>query len=117
MKLEAEARLKQALRSSRFDAGLRQETVEFARAAVAAGETLSWAARRVGMRPNTLHRWHQQAGKRKEPAPIDFVEVAGGAAATEGLEVVWPTGHVIRLGAGDLKTVFMALEATCCPRG
>lgn len=37
--------------------------------------------------------------------------------AVEGLEVVWPTGHVIRMGAGYLKAVFLALEATCCPRG
>lgn len=117
MNLETEARLKRALRSRRLNAGLRQETVEFARSAVAAGETLTWAARRLGMRPNTLHRWHQQAGKSKAPAVIDFVEVAGTAAATEGLEVVWPTGHMIRVCGGDLKTVFMALEATCCPRG
>lgn len=117
MKLEAEARLKKALRSRRFNAGLRQETVEFARAAVAVGETLTGAARRLGMKPNTLHRWHQQAGKTKAPAAVDFVEVVGAAAATEGLEVVWPTGHVIRVSAGDLKSVFMALEATCCPRG
>ncbi len=115
MKLKTEARLKRALRSKRFDAGLRQDTVEFARAAVATGKSLTETALQLGMKPNTLHRWHQRAPKNEGVAAMNFVEVATGASA-DGLEVVWPTGHVIRLGAGDLKTVFMALEATCCPR-
>jgi hypothetical protein len=114
--LKTEATLKRALRSKKADAGLRQDTVEFARAAVAAGKTLTAAAQRLGMKPNTLHRWHQRVPKRKAPTVADFVEVAGVASAAE-FEVVWPTGHMIRVGAGDLNTVFMALEATCCPRG
>jgi hypothetical protein len=116
MKLKTEARLKRALRSKKFDVGLRQDTVEFARAAVTTGKTLTEAALRLGMKPNTLHRWHQRAAKNERASAIDFVEVAAGTPA-DGLEVVWPTGHVIRVGVGDLKTVFMALEATCCPRG
>ncbi len=115
MKLKTETRLKRALRAKKFDAGLRQDTVEFARAAVATGKTLTEAALRLGMKPNTLHRWHQRAPKNERVAAVDFVEVAVGASP-DGLEVVWPTGHVIRVGAGDLKAVFMALEATCCPR-
>lgn len=115
MRLKTEARLKKALRSKKVDASLRQDTVEFARAAVAGGKTLTAAAQRLGMKPNTLHRWHQRAPKSQGPAVIDFVEVAQQQSAAD-LEVMWPTGHVIRLGAGDLKTVFMALEATCCPR-
>lgn len=114
MKLKTEARLRKALQSRKLDAALRQEAVEFAWAAVAAGETLTLAARRLGMRPNTLHRWHQRA--RKKSTAVDFVEVEG-APADVGLEVVWPTGHLVRMGAGDLKSVFLALEATCCPRG
>jgi hypothetical protein len=114
--LKPEARLKKALQSKKFDAGLREAAVEYGRAAVAAGETLAEAARRLGMKPNTLHRWHQRVGKTKAPKRVDFVEVAGEASG-EGFEVVWPTGHLIRVGAGDLKIVFMALEATCCPRG
>jgi hypothetical protein len=114
-KLKTEAALKRALRSKKYDPGLRQDTVEFARAAVAAGQTLTGSAVRLGMKPNTLHRWHQRVPKSKVPAVADFVEVAAVGSAAQ-LEVVWPTGHVIRVGAGDLKTVFMALEATCCPR-
>ncbi len=41
MKLKTETRLKRALRAKKFDAGLRQDTVEFARAAVATGKTLT----------------------------------------------------------------------------
>lgn len=115
MKLKTEAKLKSALQAKKFDAGLRQETVEFSRERAAAGETVTDTAARLGMKPNTLHRWRQRAGKAEVPA-INFVEVEG-APSVDGLEVVWPTGHVIRMGAGDLKSVFLALEATCCPRG
>lgn len=114
MKFKTEAKLKKALLAKKFDAGLRQETVEFSREAAAAGETTTHTALRLGMKPNTLHRWHQRAGKVEKPA-INFVEVEG-ASSTEGLEVVWPTGHLVRMGTGDLKAVFFALEATCCPR-
>ena len=115
MKRKTELKLKRALRARKFDAGLRQRAVEFSRDAAASGETVADTARRLGMKPNTLHRWHQRAGKAEAPA-INFVEVAG-APSAEGLEVVWPTGHLVRMGGGDLKSVFMALEATCCPRG
>ena len=115
MKHKMEAELKKALRAKKFDAVLRQRAVEFSREAAASGATVTDTALRLGMKPNTLHRWHQEAGKTKAPA-INFVEVAG-APSAEGLEVVWPTGHLVRMGAGDLKAVFSALEATCCPRG
>ena len=114
MKFKTEATLKKALRSKRFDAGLRREAVEFSREAEAAGQTATDTARRLGMKPNTLQRWRQRAGKAEAPA-INFVEVKGTALAEE-LEVVWPTGHLIRVGRGDLKSVFLALEATCCAR-
>jgi|CXWL01.1.fsa_nt_gi hypothetical protein len=115
MKLKAEAKLKRALAAGRFDARLRQRALEFSREAAASGETVAGTARRLGMKPNTLHRWHQRAGTASASA-IKFVEVAG-VPSTEALEVVWPTGHLVRMGAGDLKSVFTALEATCCPRG
>ena len=115
MKTKTEAELKRALRAKEFDEALREETVKFSQAAVAAGETLSAIAARLGMKPNTLHRWHQRARSAKTPA-VNFVEVEGVPPSTDGLEVVWPTGHLIRVGAGNLKSVFMALEATCCPR-
>ena len=115
MKLKNEARLKKALQSKQFDAGLRRAAVEFSREAEAAGETETDAARRLGMKPNTLQRWRQRAGETAPPA-VNFIEVEG-TALVEELEVVWPTGHLIRVGTGDLKSVFLALEATCCPRG
>ena len=115
MKVMTEEELKKALRAKKLDAGLRQKAVEFARAAVAGGATVTGTAARLGMKANTLHRWHQRAAKAKLSA-VKFIEVAGVPAA-EGLEVVWPTGHLVRMSAGDLKSVFMALEATCCPRG
>ena len=114
MKFKTEAKLKRALLAKKYDAGLRRETVEFSREAAAAGETMTDTALRLGMKPNTLHRWHQRAGRAEAPS-INFVEIEG-APVADGLEVVWPTGHVIRMGAGDLKSVFLALEATCCPR-
>ncbi len=116
MKLKTAAGLKKALRAGRFNAELRRRTVEYSREATAAsGETMTDTALRLGMKPNTLHRWHQRAGRGEAPA-LNFVEVDG-SPSTEGLEVVWPTGHLVRMGAGDLKSVFLALEATCCPRG
>ena len=115
MKLKIEAKLKRALRAKKFDAALRREAVEFSREAATAGSTVTDTALRLGMKPNTLQRWHQRAGTVKVPA-INFVEVEG-APSVEELEVVWPTGHLIRMGTGDLKSVFVALEATCCPRG
>lgn len=114
MKLKTETELKKALQAKTFDDVLREETVKFSQAATAAGETVTAIAARLGMKPNTLHRWHQRARKVEAPA-INFVEVEG-ASSAEVLEVVWPTGHLIRLGTGDLKAVFLALEATCCPR-
>jgi hypothetical protein len=114
VKIKTEAELKRALQAKEFDEVLRQETVKYSQAAAAAGETVTAVAARLGMKPNTLHRWHQRARKAESPA-IDFVEVEG-ARSGEGLEVVWPTGHLIRLGSGNLKAVFLALEATCCPR-
>ena len=114
MKIKMEAELKKALRAKKFDKALRQETVKFSQSAAAAGETMTAVAARLGMKPNTLHRWRQLARKAEAPA-INFVEFEGVPSA-EGLEVVWPTGHLIRMGAGNLKSVFLALEATCCPR-
>jgi transposase-like protein len=112
MKLRGEARLKKALKAKRVDAGVRQEAVDFGRAVVATGATLTAAAQRLGMKPNTLHRWHQLAGE----AGPRFLEVAG-PVQVEGLEVVWPSGHTIRVGGGNVQAVFMALEATCCRQG
>lgn len=97
-----------------FNAVLRREAVEFSLEAEVAGQTASDTARRLGMKPNTLLRWRQHARKVEAPI-INFVEVKPTALA-EGLEVVWPTGHLIRMGTGDLKSVFQALEAACCPR-
>lgn len=114
MKSKTEAKLKKALSTKQFDAGLRQETVEFSLDAEAVGETATDTARRLGLKPNTLQRWRQRA--RKDAAlAVSFVEVEA-APLSERLEVVWPTGHLVRVGTGDLKSVFAALEATCCPR-
>ena len=116
MKFKTEAELKRALLAKKFDAGLREETVRFSHeAAATSGETMTDTALRLGMKPNTLHRWRQRSGKAVAPA-VNFIEVEG-ARSTEGLEVVWPTGHLVRMGAGDVKSVFLALEAACCPRG
>ena len=115
MKLKNEARLKKALQLGQFDAGLRRAAVEFSLEAEAVGETATDAALRLGMKPNTLQRWRPRARTTAAP-PVSFVEVEAVPLAEE-LEVVWPTGHLIRLGASDLKSVFLALEATCCPRG
>ena len=115
MRIDTEAKLRKALSLRQFDVVLRQEAVEFSREAEAAGETATDTARRLGMKPNTLQRWRQRARKAEAPT-INFVEVKPTALA-EGLEVVWPTGHLIRMDTGDLKSVFLALEAACCPRG
>lgn len=114
MKSKTEAKLKKALGLKQFDEGLREETVAFSLEAEAVGETATDTARRLGMKPNTLQRWRQRARKAPVPA-VRFVEVEAVPLA-EGLEVVWPTGHLIRVGTADLKAVFSALEATCCPR-
>ncbi len=114
MKFKTQAKLKKALSSKPFAAGLRREAVEFSREAEATGETTTDTARRLGMKPNTLQRWRQRA--RKGAPAVSFVEVEA-VALTERVEVVWPTGHLIRVGVGDLRVVFSALEATCCPRG
>jgi transposase-like protein len=115
MKLKLKARLKKAHRSRNYSGGLRQATVQFARAAVASGSTLTEVALELGMKPNTLHRWHQRAAEGKPQGAIEFVEVTG-VPTGDVVEVVWPTGHLVRLGGANLKSVFQALEATCCPR-
>ena len=114
MKSKTAAKLKKALNSKEFDGGLRKEVVEFSLKAEAAGETATDTARRLGMKPNTLQRWRQRARKATVSA-VGFVEVEA-MPLSERLEVVWPTGHLIRVGTGDLKSVFSALEAACCPR-
>ena len=63
MRLKTEVELKRALRAKKFDAELRQQAVEFSRKAGASGESMTDTALRLGMKPNTLHRWHQRAGK------------------------------------------------------
>jgi hypothetical protein len=113
VKSKTAAKLKKALSTKQFDAGLREETVAFSLEAETVGETATDTARRLGMKPNTLQRWRQRA--RKTAPAVSFVEVEA-VPLFEGLEVVWPTGHLIRVGTGDLKSVFSALEATCCPR-
>jgi transposase-like protein len=115
MKNKRETELRAALQGTRADESLRRRVVEYSREAALSGATVTSTALRLGMKPNTLHRWHQQAG-RADGSTVGFVEVVG-AVASESVEVVWPTGHVVRVGAGDLKTVFVALEAACCPRG
>lgn len=116
MKVKTEAELKKALQTGKFDSGLREATVKFSHEAAATrGETMTETALRLGMKPNTLHRWRQRAGK-GEAVAVNFIEVED-ARPTEGLEVVWPSGHLVRMGAGDVKAVFAALEAVCCRRG
>ena len=120
MKLKTEAELKKALQTGKFNSGLREATVKFSHEAAATrGETMTETALRLGMKPNTLHRWLQRARAGKgEAVSVNFIEVEGaGARSTEGVEVVWPSGHLVRMGAGDVKAVFAALEAVCCRRG
>jgi hypothetical protein len=118
MKTQTAMRLKAVLGGAkRVDAALRRETVAFCRAAQEAGDTVAETARLLGMKPNTLQRWNQLARRSKVPKVrkgINFVEIV--EPVFEGLDVVWPSGHVVRIGSGDLRVVFSALEATCCPR-
>lgn len=117
MRSETEAKLKKALRA-KVDESLRRQVVEFSNQ-VDAGDSATQTALRLGMKPNTLNRWRQRARKaRPELAAVTFVEVAAPPPAEE-VEVVWPSGHLVRMSAGaaDLRSLFLALEATCCRQG
>jgi len=116
MRNETEAKLKKALRA-KADESLRRRVVEFSNQ-VGAGESQTETALRLGMKPNTLHRWRQRARKAR-PAAVEFVEVTA-QPLVEDVEVVWPSGHLVRMNAGaagDLRSLFSAVEAACCRRG
>lgn len=119
MRSQEEAKLKKALRA-KVDENLRRRVVEFSNQAWR-GESATETALRLGMKPNTLHRWRQRARKVRATAvgAVGFVEVTAESPGEE-VEVVWPSGHLVRMSAGaagDLKSLFSAVEATCCRRG
>lgn len=102
---------------------LKQWTQDQARVVLDAGKrsglSLAAFARRHALDPRRLYWWRGQLPRAERPVAFEEVALLGAAVrpalqaghATTGLELVLPSGHIVRLGAAfDAATLRRLLE-------